>query len=202
MKQLTRIEAVNEIIKIKSGERIATVGELETVPQAVTASAALDMATLHIQTDFKWFFNSIDNGELTSDNDGVVTLPDNLTFITFLSTTAGIEVLHLRPVDGKVYDIYNHTYNLGVAKTVRYCGKMAWDYEELPAVFQFLAIAHARKEIAGSSAHMSPQRLAIETQTYNDALQAVNKFDNTLSGGRVRDPMTNRRRPPYNRGYL
>ncbi len=202
MKQISRLDAVNKIIQIKSGERIATVGELDTLPQAVAANNELDLAVVHIQTNFKWFYNSIDNGTLISDNNGEVTLPTNLGFITILTTDAAVEPSWLRPVTGKLYDTYNHTYNLGTSKTVWYCGKLVWEFEDLPVVFQMLAVAYARQELAGGSSHFSPTRLQVEQQRFEEALMAANKFDNTLSGGRALDNALNRRKPPYNRGFL
>jgi hypothetical protein len=202
VKRLTRIQAVNRIIKIKTGERVTTQDELETIPQAVEASEELDMAVVLIMTEFKWFYNTVENGQLTADNNGVVTLPNNLTYITIYSTDAAVQAMYLRPVGGEIYDTYNHTNNIGVGKTVRYNGKMTWDFEDLPAAFQFLAIAQARKEIAGSSAHFSSERLAVEEKRFNEAFQTANKFDDTLSGGRLRGPMTGRKYPPHNHGII
>lgn len=202
MKQITRLDAVNKIIQIKSGERIASVGELDTLPQAVAANNELDLAVISIQTNFKWFYNTINNGTLLSDNNGEVALPTNLAYITVLMTDASVEPSWLRPITGKLYDTYNHTFNLGVSKTVYYCGKLVWEFEDLPVVFQNLAVAYARQEIAGGGSHFSPTRLQMEQQRFEEALMAANKFDNTLSGGRAIDSSLNRRKPPYNRGFL
>lgn len=202
MKRLSRIQAVNEIIKMRTAERVSSEAELETLPQAVSASDDLDMAVTHILTDFIWYFNTIENGVLTSDTDGIVTLPDSLTHLAIHSTDASVAVEFLRPVGGQIYDTYNHTNNIGTGRTVRYSGKMEWAFEDLPVAFQFLAIAHARKEIAGSGAHFSAQRLVVEETRFNEAFQTASKFDGFLSGGRIREPQTNRRRAPHNQGWL
>ncbi len=204
MHQMTRLEAVNEILRVKTGERIATEDELDTVPQAVEANTQLNNAVVRAMVDHKWFFNDIENGALTSDSSGEVVLPDDLSYIKFESTDAASQVRHLRPVYGKVYDIYKHTYNLGAAgKTVRYSGKMVWAYEALPTAFQLLAIAQARKDIVSGSTHISATRSAEEKLRYNEAFTTAQKFDDELSGGRLRNPNPyHRQRAPRNRGWV
>lgn len=202
MYQLTRIQAVNQIMKLKTGERVTTNGELDTIPQAVEANDELDIAVGRIQTDFEWFYNTVDNGVLTADGNGEAVFPDNLSYVNITSTSASVEVGYLRPVTGKIYNTYSHTYDIGSGSTVNYTGKLVWEFEDLPAAFQNLAVAQARMTITGGGSHFSPQRLEIETKAFNDAFQTANKFDNFLSGGRVRNPMPNRRTPPGNRSWL
>lgn len=202
MKQIDRITAINRILEVSSGERISTIGELSTIPQAVTAGTLLDLAVVTIQTDYLWNFNNIDEGATTADTDGQVTLPDNLGFFRACRTTASVEARHLKPVRGLVYDSFNHTFNLGSGTIVYWEGKLVWDFEDLPVAFQRLAIAQTRKDIVGGSNHLSPTRFQVETVTYKEAFQAAEKFDVFLSGGQFRGPDASRRYPPRNKGIV
>ncbi len=202
MKRLDRLTAVNKIMELKTAERISTNTELATIPQAVLANELLDFHTDKIQTDFKWFYTGQDDGQLVTDVNGEIVTPDDLSYITIYRTDSPVEPQHLVPVDGKIFDKYNNTYNLGTGKTVWFVGKRVWAFEKLPSAFQYLAIAAARLDTASGGAHFSPTRVSIEQKSFNDALQTAQKFDDTLSGGRVRNPMTNRRMPPNNRNWL
>jgi hypothetical protein len=202
MKQYTRIEAVNRVMKIKSGERIATQSELDSLPVAADTSDELDFAVDFIQTEFEWFLNLVEEAAILADGSGNVVLPNNLAQVQFLRTDAAVQTHWLKPINGQAYDSYNQTFNLGAGKTVWYQGRNIWPFESLPLAFQMLAIAHARREIAGSGKHASPTRYAIEQKTYDNAFQTAMKFDDTLSGGRMRGPTWNRRRAPHNHGVL
>lgn len=202
MYQLSRIDAVNEIMRLKSSDRVTTESELNTLPQAVEAGIELDMAVTRVLVNYKWFFNDIENGQLLTNDDGEAILPSNITYISFLQTDAPVPTTFLRPVDGKVYDAYNHTFNLGTGRTIRYNGKLHWGFESLPVAFQLLAVAEARRHVVKANAHLSATRASIEEAAFNEAFTAALKFDDTLSGGRIRDPQPSRRRPPHNNGWL
>lgn len=202
MHQLSRIDAVNQIMKIKSGERISTEGELSTLPQAVEAGVELDYAVTEIMVQNKWFITDVDHASAVTNNDGELITPDNLGFITVERTDAAVSARHLIPINGKLYDKYNHTYNLGVGKTVWYNGKLVWSFEELPAVFQVLCIAKTRLNICTRGASFSPQRAQAESIHFQKAWNAAIMFDSTLSGGRVTGWSSNRNRAPRNRGVI
>lgn len=201
MKRLTRIEGVNRVVEMTSGETVATEEDLDTLPEAVKAGARLDLAVLEILTQYQWYYNGVQCQTRIADGSGQITLPDNLTYITF-EQSSPILPQYLIPVGGYVYDKSNATNVLGTDATVTYSGKLFFEFEDLPAQFQFLAIAQVRKYIATGTSHISPARAAIEKDSWNDAFQACSKFDDMLSGGRARNWTPARAEHPHNQGFV
>lgn len=181
MKQLTLQQAVNRIAQCIDG---SIVSDLED-PQnrtVIQIQEALNTANEKAQTDNRWRFNKAPLRRLTADDDGNITLPTNMVYISF-RTASSAQLPYLTVRGNKVYDSLNATYNIG--GTVEVEGHDFLEFNELPLAIQSYVIEKAKLEFFGLDTHLSAARVQMYQLTAKEAYQAALRWDSQQDFGNL-----------------
>lgn len=149
---LTKLDAINACLR---GIGLAPVATEETADlDAATASSVIDQVSNNIQSR-GWWFNKEWNWKLTPDPiTGYILVPNSALSII---TTGASRLDGLTIRDGKIYDLYNHTYDLS-SLTVSELGSSVeyiefvfiteLSFSDLPPVAKMAITYRARREFA------------------------------------------------------
>lgn len=149
---LTKLDAINACLR---GIGLAPVATEETADlDAATASSIIDQVSNDIQSR-GWWFNKEWNWKLTPDSiTGYILVPNSaLSIIT--TGVSRMDGLSIR--DGKIYDLYNHTYDLrdravsepgSDVEYIEFVFITELSFEDLPPIAKMAITYRARREFA------------------------------------------------------
>lgn len=180
MYRITKVEAVNRVLKSIDGTVIST---LDTEPQrgsVIKAVQALDVTTDDVQSNNVWGFSMEGPKTLTANDDNEIVMPDDLIHVTWRSWSNG-SVKHLTARNGKVYNRKDSNYT--IPGQITYFGNSKWAFEECPYPIQAYIVERAKFDYFNSDVHLSPARASMASVKLKDAFTAALKWDSEQNGG-------------------
>lgn len=166
---ITKIKAINACL---SGVGIAPVNDEESGPDASSANEAVDLASTALQT-IGWWFNTEYNYKLTPNSVGEIQVADNIIKAISWNTSYYTE-LSLR--GNRVYDLFNHTYDLSDAVntdgSIDFVFIFELEFEELPASAR-LAIQYAAKRLYAQDQEADITTFQMQSADENNGLREL-----------------------------
>ena len=134
------LPAVNQILASVGQAPVTTLDQ--TNPDVAIAYDTLLQVSKEVQAE-GWTFNQEFEFEIVTDNNKEYQIPNNMLQVDFSESYKG----NIDPVrrSGKIYDRYNHTYELGDTVGDEFKVDVVWffDWIDLPAPVQNYIVAKA-----------------------------------------------------------
>ncbi len=171
------LPAVNQILASVGQAPVTTLDQ--TNPDVAIAYDTLLEVSKEVQGE-GWTFNQEFEYEITTDNNKQYEIPNNMLQIDFSESYKGdIDVVRR---DGKLYDRYNHTYELGTVANDTWEVDVTWwfDWVDLPQPIQ--------NYITAKAATITAQRIVgdpalIQTLQQREALARANALEYECNQG-------------------
>lgn len=149
---MSETQAVNLCLKGVGYESVASIDEDNLDLEASEAKGTVDQKRRDLQTE-GWWFNEEPNWVLKPDTKGIIVVPSNASSIVAVS--GGVHVRHLSIRNGKVYDSWNHTFDMtelvGNDGSLTFTFTMVLAWSDLPPTAQTYVAYMARQQFAQDS---------------------------------------------------
>ena len=171
------LPAVNQILASVGQAPVTTLDQ--TNPDVAIAYDTLLEVSKEVQAE-GWTFNQEFEYEIVTNNSKQYEIPNNILQIDFSESYKG----NIDPIrrDGKIYDRYNHTYEIGDTAGDEFKVDVVWffDWIDLPAPVQNYIVAKAAT-IAAQRIIGDPQ--LIQTLQQREALARANALEYECNQG-------------------
>ena len=171
------LPAVNQILASVGQAPVTTLDQ--TNPDVAIAYDTLLQVSKEVQAE-GWTFNQEFEYEIVTDNNKEYQIPNNMLQVDFSESYKG----NIDPVrrSGKIYDRYNHTYEIGDTAGDEFKVDVVWffDWIDLPAPVQNYIVAKAAT-IAAQRIIGDPQ--LIQTLQQREALARANALEYECNQG-------------------
>jgi len=171
------LPAVNQILASVGQAPVTTLDQ--TNPDVAIAYDTLLQVSKEVQAE-GWTFNQEFEYEIVTNSNRQYEIPNNMLQIDFSESYKG----NIDPVrrDGKIYDRYNHTYEIGDTAGDEFKVDVVWffDWVDLPAPIQNYMVAKAAT-ITAQRIIGDPQ--LIQTLQQREALARANALEYECNQG-------------------